>query len=166
MGFGHKATRGAYIKATGDIRIHWLPRKTDPFGWANGTVRLELLSDGRWIHEISPYQGDGYGLTGFELDDLKPRNLVNMEYSLVREALLDGKWLHGDPRLLDSAVRVFGPRQAIRLPGVVIPVVMDDQSMVSYCGSTDTAVRKDIKARLKIGPVYDPQDVCKIEFSE
>ena len=168
MGFGHKATRGAYIKTTSDLRIHWLPRKTDPFGWANGTVRLELLSDGRWVSEIYPYYGDdeSYSITGFELDDMKPRNLVNMEYSLVREALLDGKWLHGDPRLLDSAVRVFGPRQSIRLPGVVIPVVMDDQSMVSYYGSTDRAVRKDIKARLKIGPVYDPRYVCKIAYSE
>ena len=168
MGYGHKTTKGAYIKTTNDLRLHWLPRSTDPFGWANGTVQLEMLFNDHWVSEIYPYYGDdeSYSITGLELDDMKPLDLVNMEYSLLQEAIQDGKWIHGDSRLLDDAVRVFGPRQSIRLPGVEIPVIMDDQGMVSYYGSSDTAVQREIKARLKIGPVDDPETICKIAFSE
>lgn len=168
MGYGHKTTKGAYINTTNDLRLHWLPRSTDPFGWANGTVQLELFFDGKWVEEIFNYQGDTefYSLSGFELDDSKPRDLVSMEYSILQEALDDGKWIHGDPRLLDDAVRVFGPSQSIKLPGAVIPVIMDDQGMASYYGSSDAAVQSEIKARLKIGQVDDPETVCGIEFSE
>lgn len=168
MGYYHKVTKGAYLNTPNELRIHWLPRSTDPFGWANGTVQLEMMLNDHWVSEIYPYYGDdeSYSITGLELDDMKPRDLVSMEYSLLQEAIQDGEWIQGDPRLLDDAIRVFGPRQSIRLPGAVIPVIMDDQGMASYYGSSDTAVQREIKARLKIGPVDDVQYACKIAYSE
>lgn len=167
MGMDHKVYKGSFIKAMGNLRLHWLPEPGGPLGWANVEVRLERLTADGWVPAC--YHGDPddlYSRSGFELDDLKPRDLVGMELSVLRDAIEDGEWFVGDPRLLDDEVRVFGPRQSIKIPGVEIPVVMDDAGMNSYFGSSDPVMKQDILVSLRYGEINDLHMDCKPEWNE